>query len=59
MKKFSMVAELVSQFELPQNEVVVGRFYNSIDVAFKNYVTRMQTYFLVEGTIPLNLPKLM
>src|SRR5436190_11795905 len=52
LKKFSMVAELASQFELPQNDVVVGRCYNAIDVAFRDCVARMQTYFLVEGTIP-------
>jgi hypothetical protein len=48
-RKFGMVARLLPNFGLPWNDTIVARCYGAIDVAIKNCVSRMQTYFLMEG----------
>jgi len=48
-RKFAMVAKVLPNFGLPWTDTIVTRCYTAIDVAIKNCVSRMQTYFLMEG----------
>lgn len=45
-----MVANLASLFDILWGDAIVTRCYGFIDEAVGDYVGRMQSYFLVEGT---------
>jgi len=44
-----MVAKVLPNFGLPWTDTIVARCYGAIDVAIKNCISRIQTYFLMEG----------
>ena len=49
-KKFGIITILAAHFGLPWNDAVVARCYDAIDVAVRDYVGRMQKYFVTEGS---------
>ena len=49
-KKLELVTNLIQQFRLPWNDAIVGGCFNAIEIAVRDHVQRIQSYFLVEGS---------